>query len=128
MVLSLVTHLDNSFWIIFFLGFFGHADIFLRVLHCRFDLFFFFPFCLVCFFCFYSQDEAFVYVHFSFFFFFLGEGFLWVACSPVYIAVPVDIGEGENGIYIHNLQRPAKRNFTSTLHGMCMYSNTSKFK
>ena len=63
-----------------------------------------------------------------FFFFFLGEGFLWVACSPVYIAVPVDIGEGENGIYIHNLQRPAKRNFTSTLHGMCMYSNTSKFK
>lgn len=67
-------------------------------------------------------------MYISLFFFFLGEGFLWVACSPVYIAVPVDIGEGENGIYIHNLQRPAKRNFTSTLHGMCMYSNTSKFK
>lgn len=43
--------------------------------------------------------------------------------------LPADIGgEGENGIYIHNLQRPAKRNFKSAPHGMCMYSNTSKFK
>lgn len=85
MVLSLVTHLDNSFWIIFFLGFFGHADIFLRVLHCRFDLFFS-PFCLVCFFCFYSQDEAFVYVHFSFFFFgrgvLMGSMFPRIHCRP----------------------------------------------
>lgn len=77
---SLVTHLGNFFfWIIFFRVFFGHANIFPRVLHCRSGLFFFFLFDM--FFCFDLQGEAFLYVHFLF----LGEGVLslWITCSPV---------------------------------------------
>lgn len=31
-------------------------------------------------------------------------------------------------VYIHNFQISVEQKFTSTLHDMCMYSNTSKFK